>query len=415
MKKHIVQLDKESFPGEISFSSIFNASVPMVDRHPGEGRGEKTVIRCVDGTTVSYLQLQQRVNQCGNYLLANGFKSGDRILLIVKDCPEFFYLFWGAIKVGVIPVPINTILRSKDYRFFIDDLQCRGLFYSELYSREVLPAIESAHHKPETVVCVDANDDSLLIGLGPCPDQLEALPTSPDDDCFILYSSGSTGNPKGAIHSHRTLIVTCIRFGQQTLNLKADDVIYSAAKLFFAYGLGGANNFVLWTGASVILDPQRPTPESIVGLLKKQRPSIFFGVPTLYAGLLQLASSQPFDVNSLKLCSSAGEALPPELFVQWEQMTGLHLLDGIGSTENLAHFLCNPIGKEKQGTSGIELPGYQAKIIDEAGQEVPTGAAGQLIIKGESMAARYWNNPEKSTQTMVDGWLYTGDSDSKDQ
>jgi len=415
MKKHTVHFDKTVFPGKISFSTIFNAAVPMVDRHPGEGRAEKIVIRCVDGATVSYRQLQRRVNQCGNYLLTSGFKSGDRILIVIKDCPEFFYLFWGAIKVGVIPVPINTILRSKDYRFFIDDLQCKGLFYSNVYSNEVLPAIESACHKPENVLSVDAGDESLISDFDQCSDQLEARPTLPDDDCFILYSSGSTGHPKGAVHSHRTLIVTCIRFGEQTLKLKADDVIYSAAKLFFAYGLGGANNFVLWMGASVILDPQRPTPESITGLLQKHQPSIFFGVPTLYAGLLQLASKQPFDVSSLRLCSSAGEALPPELFVQWEQMAGLHLLDGIGSTENLAHFLCNPIGKEKQGTSGIELPGYQAKIIDDEGQEVPLGATGQLIIKGESMAARYWNNPEKSAQTMVNGWLYTGDSYSKDE
>jgi benzoate-CoA ligase family protein len=415
MKKHTVQFDKKKFPGKISFSTIFNAAVPMVDRHLGEGRAEKKVIRCVDGATVSYRQLQRRVNQCGNYLLASGFKSGDRILIVLKDCPEFFYLFWGAIKVGVIPVPINTILRSKDYRFFIDDLQCKGLFYSNVYSNEVLPAIESAHHKPEKILSADAGDESLVFGLAQFSDQLEALPTSPDDDCFILYSSGSTGNPKGAVLSHRNLIVTCIRFGEQTLKLRADDVVYSAAKLFFAYGLSGANNFVLWVGASVILDPQRPTPESIVRLLRTYQPNIFFGVPTLYAGLLQFASKQPFDASSLKLCCSAGEALPAELFSQWKRMTGLKLADGIGSTENLSHFLCNPIGKEKEGTSGLEVPGYQAKIIDDEGQEVPVGAIGQLIIKGESMAERYWNNPEKSAQTMVNDWLHTGDSYSKDE
>jgi len=415
MEKHLVHIDKTIFPGKIRFSTIFNAAVPMVDRHPGEGRAEKIVIRCVDGATVSYQQLQRRVNQCGNYLLAIGFKSGDRILIVVKDCPEFFYLFWGAIKVGVIPVPVNTILRSKDYRFFIDDLQCKGLFYSNVYSNEVLPAIESAHHKPENVLSVDTGDETLVSNLEQCSDLLEARPTLPDDDCFILYSSGSTGNPKGAVHSHRNLIVTCIRFGEQTLKLRADDVVYSAAKLFFAYGLSGANNFVLWVGASVILDPQRPTPESIVRLLRTYQPSIFFGVPTLYAGLLQFTSKQPFDAGSLRLCCSAGEALPAELFRQWKRMTGLKLADGIGSTENLSHFLCNPMGKEKQGTSGLEVPGYQAKIIDHKRSEAPVGAIGQLIIKGESMAERYWNNPEKSTRTMVDGWLYTGDSYSKDE
>lgn len=415
VEKHTVNLDKTKFPGRISFSPIFNVAVPMVDRHLNHGRAEKTVVRCVDGTTVSYRQLQQRVNQSGNFLLANGFTSGDRILLVVKDCPEFLYLFWGAIKVGVIPVPINTILRSKDYRFFIDDIQCRGLFYSEVYANEVLPAVESAHHKPERILSVDARGGSLISNLNQFSDQIKARPTSPDDDCFVLYSSGSTGNPKGAVHSHRNLVVTCIRLGEQTLKIKANDVIYSAAKLFFAYGLGGANNFVLWAGASVILDPQRPTPESIARLLRAQQPSVFFGVPTLYAGLLQFASRQSFDFSSLRLCSSAGEALPPELFGQWKQLTGLHLIDGIGSTENLSHFLCNPIGKEKKGTSGIELPGYQAKIIDQGGNEVPAGAIGQLIIKGESMASRYWNNPEKSAQTMVNGWLHTGDSYSKDE
>ncbi len=415
MKNHIVHLDQSDYPGQIGFSEVFNAAVPMVDRHLEEGRGEKTVIRCVDGTTVSYRQLQQRVNQCGNFLLANGFKSGDRILLIVKDCPEFFYLFWGAIKTGVIPVPINTILRGKDYCYFIDDLQCRGLFYSGMYSHEVLPAIGLANHHPDYLYSVDAPDKPLLAELESFSDQLEAQPASADDDCFILYSSGSTGHPKGAVHSHRNLMVTCIRFGQQTLNLTSDDVIFSAAKLFFAYGLGGANNFVLWAGASVILDPQRPTPESVIHLLQGYQPSIFFGVPTLYAGLLKAASKQAFDVSSLRLCSSAGEALPAELFIQWQRTTGLSLLDGIGSTENLAHFLCNPIGREKEGTSGLELPGYQARIIDDEGSEVPAGETGQLIIKGESMATRYWNNPEKTADTMVDGWLHTGDSYSQDE
>jgi benzoate-CoA ligase family protein len=415
MEKHVVHIDQTKFPGKISFPTIFNAAVPMVDRHLNEGRTEKTVIRCVNGTTVTYKQLQQRVNQSGHFLLANGFKSGDRILIVVKDSQEFFYLFWGAIKVGVIPVPVNTILRSKDYRFFIDDIQCRGLFYSRVYSNEVLPAVELAHHKPDYIFCVDSGGESLLSELNQFSDQLEARPTSPDDDCFILYSSGSTGNPKGAVHSHRTLIVTCIRFGEQTLKLKADDVIYSAAKLFFAYGLSGANNFVLWAGASVILDPQRPTPESVINVLQKYQPSIFFGVPTLYAGMLKFASKQPFDASSLRLCSSAGEALPAELFRQWKRMTGSNLADGIGSTENLSHFLFNPIGKEKEGTSGLEVPGYQAKIIDHERSEVPVGAIGQLIIKGESMAERYWNNPEKSARTMVDGWLYTGDSYSKDE
>ncbi len=415
MKNHTIHFDKTIFPGKISFSKIFNAAVPMVDRHQSEGRAEKIVIRCVDGETVTYQQLQQRVNQCGNYLLASGFKSGDRILIVLKDCPEFFYLFWGAIKAGVIPVPINTILRSKDYQFFIDDLQCKGLFYSDVYSNEVLPAIEAARHKPGNVIAVDEGDGSLVSDLNSYSDRLKAHPASADDDCFILYSSGSTGNPKGAVHSHRNLIVTCIRFGEQTLKLKAEDVIYSAAKLFFAYGLSGANNFVLWAGSSVILDPQRPTPESIVRLMQIHQPSIFYGVPTLYAGLLQLASQQPFDLSSLKLCTSAGEALPPELFDQWKRMTGLHLLDGIGSTENLSHFLSNPIGKAKEGTSGVELPGYEAKIIDLEGSEVPTGEVGQLIIKGESMAKGYWNNPEKSALTMVNGWLYTGDVYSKDE
>lgn len=392
------------------FSTPFNVAVPFIDRHLIEGRGDKVAIYTNRGEKVTYARLAEYVNRCGNALLELGVKPGERVIMIVKDCPEFFYCFWGAIKAGIIPVPINTLLRAEDYAFIIADSECSALVYSLEYSAEVEVAIEQLDNPPEHCLCVEGNGDSLLAGIFNAATSLAPADTAAEDDCFWLYTSGSTGRPKGAVHLHRDMVVASQRYGVETLGVDTEDICFSAAKLFFAYGLGNGMTFPLWVGASVVLYGGRPTPDSTFAVIERFKPTIYFGVPTLYAMQLQALSLQSQNLSSLRVCISAGEALPAELFHRWQEQTGLTILDGIGSTEALHIFISNRMGDIKPGSSGRLVPGYQAKIVDEKGSEVPANTSGQLLIKGDSTARCYWNRPEKTAEVMVDGWLNTGDT-----
>ena len=234
--------------------------------------------------------------------------------------------------------------------------------------------------------------------------------TSPDEDSFWLYSSGTTGSPKGTVHVHSDIAVTCVHYSTGVLGLNEDDVCFSAAKLFFAYGLGNAMTFPLWAGASTLLMPGPPTPDGTFGMIEKFKPTAFFGVPTLYAAQLRALDDAARDLSSVRLWISAGEALPPDIMRRWKENTGVDILDGIGSTEILHIFISNRPGDVKPGASGLLVPGYEARIVDESGQDVEIGSTGQLMIKGASTARLYWNNPEKTAQTMVGDWIDTGDT-----
>jgi benzoate-CoA ligase family protein len=241
-----------------------------------------------------------------------------------------------------------------------------------------------------------------------------AVPATADDDCFWLYSSGSTGSPKGAVHRHRDMAVTSQRYGVETLGIREDDVFYSEAKLFFAYGLGNNMTFPLWVGATAVLNDKRPGPDSSFPLIARHRPTLYFGVPTLYAAYLQHFAREKPDLSFIRHCVSAGEALPGEILRRWHEETGLWILDGIGSTEALHIFISNTPGDIKPGSSGKMVPGYRARIVDESGADVADGDSGQLYITGDSTARCYWNNAERTARTMVDGWLNTGDTYRKD-
>lgn len=409
MQDHTVEVDTSGSEPNIRYATNFNVVVPFIDRHLDEGRGDKVVIRTADGENVTYARLAENVNRCGNVLKSLGIAAGDRVLMVVKDCPEFFYLFWGAIKAGYVPVPLNTLLRSPDYQYMVEDSACSALFYSPEFAGEVEPALSAARVKPAHTICVEG-DNSLKNRLGEADTTLEVRAAKATDECFWLYSSGSTGKPKGAVHLHRDMVVTGVCYAQQTLGMREDDICFSAAKLFFAYGLGNAMSMPLWVGASVVLFGGRPTPDTTFEVIEKFRPTLYFGVPTLYAAQTQALETAARDLSSIRWCVSAGEALPPHLFEKWKEKTGTTILDGIGSTEALHIFISNSPDKALPGTSGHLVTGYQAKILDETGKPAPMGEAGQLFIKGDSTAAYYWNNPEKTASTMVDGWLNTGDT-----
>src|SRR5512146_2757826 len=414
MQLESLTVDRAQSPARITFGPGFNAAVPFIDRHLAEGRGPKVAIRSAAGD-VSYAELAERVNRCGNALLGLGVRKGDRLLLVVKDCPEFFYLFWGAIKAGIIPVPLNTLLRADDYRFMIEDSQCSALVWSTEFAGEVTAALAAARTKPAVALPVEGQEQDVRRLIARASPALEAVPAAATAACFWLYSSGSTGRPKGAVHRHRDMVVTSQLYGQDVLGVREDDLCFSAAKLFFAYGLGNGMTFPLWMGATSILLESRPTPQSTFQTIERFKPTLYFGVPTLYAAQLQALETVSPGLSSIRYCVSAGEALPADIFRRWKERTGLVILDGIGSTEALHIFISNLPDDVCPGTSGKVVPGYQARIVSERGTEVPVNDPGRLHVRGQSTAAYYWNNPEKTAATMLgDDWLDTGDTYVRD-
>jgi benzoate-CoA ligase family protein len=414
MRDHTVTVDRSTSPSTLTFAPNFNVAVAFIDRHLEEGRGDKVVVRSVAGGEVTYAELAENVNRAGNALKNLGIASGERVLMMVKDCHAFYYLFWGAIKAGVVPVPINTLLRAKDYRFMIEDSGCAAVVYSPEFAAEVETALAVASRKPAHSLRTEGGGGALEARMAAASAELAPTPAEAEADCFWLYSSGTTGTPKGAVHAHRDMVVTSEHYGVRTLGVTEEDVCFSAAKLFFAYGLGNGMTFPLWSGASAVLLPGPPTPDSVFAAIESHKPTIFYGVPTLYAAQLKALESGARDLASLRACVSAGEALPADIFRRWQEMTGTLILDGIGSTEALHIFISNTLDDTKPGTSGRIVPGYEARILDETGAEVPLGESGRLMIRGESTAKYYWNNPEKTAEIMVEGWLNTGDTYFRD-
>jgi benzoate-CoA ligase family protein len=413
MASNTVTIDDLPRPPRLRFSPRFNVAVPFIDRHVIEGRGGKTAIRTIRGDVI-YGELAANVDRCAAALTRLGLRAGERMLMVVKDCPDFFYLFWGAIKAGIVPVPLNTMLRQSSYAFMIDDSGAAAVVYSPEFAGEVEAGIADAARPPRHVLRTEGEGSSLATLLHKCEPRFAAVAATAEGDCFWLYSSGSTGQPKAAVHRHRDMVVTSQHFGVETLGLRFDDVCYSEAKLFFAYGLGNNMTFPLWVGATAVLNEDRPGPASSFPLIERFRPTLYFGVPTLYAAYLQHFAKEKPDLSSIRSCVSAGEALPAEILRRWREETGLVILDGIGSTEALHIFISNTTGDVQPGSSGRVVPGYRASIRNERGEEVGAGESGRLFIAGDSTARCYWNNAERTARTMANGWLDTGDTYRRD-
>lgn len=409
MGDHTVTVDRSKTPAKLHFAPRFNVACAFVDRHLSQGRRAKTAIRTIHGD-VSYAELAANVNRVASALTQLGMTPGERLLMVIKDCPEFFYVFWGAIKAGVIPVPANTMLRADTFAFMIDDSQAATLIFSPEYGAELEAAVARSGHVPRHVFATCGKADSLVELIERAATGFEPVPTTAEDDCFWLYSSGSTGRPKAAIHRHRDMVVTSQYYGVDTLGVCEDDIVYSEAKLFFAYGLGNNMSMPLWVGATAVLNEGRPGAATSFPIIERFRPTLYFGVPTLYASHLQAFATAKPDFSSVRYCVSAGEALPAEILKRWREATGLSILDGIGSTEALHIFICNRPDDIRPGSSGRAVAGYQARIVDERGEDVAVGENGRLFISGDSVAREYWNNPAKTAETMVNGWLDTGDT-----
>ncbi len=413
MQDNGIAIDRSTDPASLSFSPRFNAAVPFIDRHVREGRGAKAAIRTLEGD-VTYAELAENVNRAAAGLTALGLAPGDRILLAIKDCPDFFYAYWGAIKAGFVPVPVNTLLRFDTYAFMIEDSGASAVIYSPEYANEFGRALDASFHKPRHVLLTEGAANAFADLLAKASTRFDAVAASADSDCFWLYSSGSTGRPKGTVHRHRDMVVSSQYYGVETLGVREDDICYSEAKLFFAYGLGNNLTFPLWVGATAVLNAGRPGPASSLPILARFKPTLYFGVPTLYAAYLaNIATAKP-DLSAVRWCVSAGEALPGDILKRWREATGLWILDGIGSTEALHIFISNRPDDIRPGSSGTPVPGYRAKILDESGREIQGEGSGRLFVSGGSTARCYWNNPEKTAASMIEDWLDTGDTYRRD-
>jgi len=393
----------------------FNAAFMFVDRHVIEGRGDRIALRWND-QRITYAELAANVNRAGNMFLRLGIRPEERVLLAVFDSPEFVYSFWGAVKIGAVPVPVNTFLRPDEYAYLLEN----SCAVACVASREVWPVMASvATHRLRYCILVGPEQErasSFWHLMEQEASMLELEPTHRDDMALWLYSSGSTGSPKGVVHLHRSLLYCSATYAEEVLGLGPEDVTLSAARLFFAYGLGGGMYFALHAGGTAALVSDRPTPESMFAAIHRYRPTIFFGVPTLYAAMLQMKDvEKKYDLSSLRLCASAGEALPGELFKQWKERFGVEILDGIGSTEALHIFLSNRVGRVRPGSSGTPVPGYEVRVIDENGQDVSRGEVGDLIIKGGSLTSGYWRRLEATRRALQGEWLRTGDTYYQDE
>jgi benzoate-CoA ligase len=405
---HLSHADHSASPPRVDIPRDYNAAHDLLRRNASRST-KVAYIDAASGAQLTFGQLEEQAHRFAHALRQQGFAPETRVMLAMLDTLEWPVVFLGCILAGVVPIAANTLLTTRDFDFMLRDSRAQALFVS----RPLLPTFEPLIGKISTLqhvfVAGGDGDNSVAHLVASGQPDAEIAGTCSDDVCFWLYSSGSTGMPKGTVHLHSHLMQTAELYGRAILGIRESDVVYSAAKLFFAYGLGNALTFPLSVGATTVLLPSRPTPGDVFRILKEHRPSIFYGVPTLYAALLADANRPKKGEIALRVCASAGEALPAEIGQRWTAEYGCEILDGIGSTEMLHIFLSNRPGKVRYGTTGQPVPGYQLRIVGDDGRECGPGEIGELQISGPSAALCYWNNRAKTKSTFAGEWTRSGD------
>lgn len=390
-----------------------NAAIWFVDRHLTEGRADKIAFREASGKrrTQTYGDLSARSAQVAGAFQHLGIRREERVACLILDQIEYPEVFWGGLKAGVIPIALNTMLTTETYNAILRDSRAACLVISDDLLPKIAPILQDHPFLRSVVVIGDEQsagsisyDDFLSNG-----EPLQPVDVVGDECAFWLYSSGSTGQPKGVRHVHSALRSTSDTYGAQVLEIREDDLIFSAAKIFFAYGLGNTMSFPMSVGATTILFRERPTPDAVLSIIEQERPTIFCGVPTLYASTLATLKQDETRASNLRICVSAGEALPKEIGRQWNKCWGVDILDGVGSTEMLHIFLSNRPDDVVYGTSGTAVPGYELRCVNEDDAEAKPGEIGELLVRGDSAADGYWNQRHKSRATFEGEWTRTGD------
>jgi benzoate-CoA ligase len=411
--------DHSVSPPNVKIPRDYNAAYDLIERNLAAGRAAR-IAYIDDAGQYTFGQLAERVNRFGSGLRAMGLDMEHRVLLALTDTIDFPTAFLGAIKAGIVPIAVNTLLTPKDYEYMLSDSRAKALVVSEQLLPQFAGTIGKLPFLRHVIVSGSASGSTgghtaFKDVLAKGSSELAPAPTTCDDACFWLYSSGSTGMPKGTVHVHSSMILTAELYARGVLGYRESDVVFSAAKLFFAYGLGNALSFTLAAGATAVLMAERPTPAAVFKRLREKKPTLFFGVPTLYAAMLASPELPAREALALRLCISAGEALPAQIAKTWKEKTGVEILDGIGSTEMLHIFLSNRANDLRYGTTGKPVPGYELRLVDELGDPVKRGEMGELQISGPTSAAHYWNNREKSRSTFNGGWTKSGDKYTQDK
>ncbi len=408
----------------VQVPDVFNAAAYFVDANLERGRGHNIAIY-YEEQEYTFYQVAERVNRAGNAFKTLGLQMEQRVLLLLLDSPEFVASFFGAMKIGAVPIPTNTLMKPGDYRYFLNDSRATLVVVSEPLLALVeeikaecpyLKNIIVVSDQPGSASDVIYKDRGYQLFHDICAaasDVLAVESTSKDDAAFWLYSSGTTGFPKGAVHLHRDMVYCYELYARGILKITEHDRCFSVAKLFFAYGLGNGLYFPFGAGAATVLHPGRPEPRKILEIIGRHQPTLFFGVPTAFAAML--ATEGDFDTSSVRAGVSAGEALPRAIWERVKQRFGFEILDGIGSTEVLHIFISNRPGEVRPGSTGQVVPGYEARIIDDNGQTVEPGQEGHLLIKGQSICAYYWNKWDKTRETITGEWIRTGDKYHQDE
>ena len=400
----------------------YNAVSDFVDANVAQGRGDKIAFTDSE-RSLTYGELQARTCRLAGALQALGVRAENRVILLLPDSVDYPVAFWGAMRAGIVPIPMNTLLTGEQYVYLFNDSRAVAAIAMPSLARTLLAVRDRLPHL-RTLIVVGANPqeraelrDALFFEdlLAAAEPALHVAPTMSDEVALWMYTSGSTGDPKAVRHVHTSMMAVARLMGQGVIGVRADDVVFSAAKLSFSYGLGNAMAFPMSVGASAALLPDRPTPQAVLAAIRRHRPTIFYAVPSLYSALLAHPEIGPgAGSDRLRLCISAGEALPESLGRRWREVTGVDVLDGLGSTEMLQTFLSNRPGDVRYGSTGKPVPGYELKIVDENGRELPDGEIGELIVRGPSAGEGYWNQRAKSRRTFAGEWTYTGDKFMRD-
>ena len=402
----------------LDFPERYNATVDLLDSNLEAGRDSKVAIRTSDGAEATYGEIATSANRVGNALRELGIEQDNRVMMAVLDTPEFVSTFFGAIKVGVVPIPVNTNLKPNDYAFFLNDSRAKAAVVSAPIADAIRSQRKELRHLKHLIVVGEAGKDEIAFDevTQAASGKLNAADTSRDDMCFWLYSSGTTGFPKGVVHLQHDMRVCVELYAKPILGLNENDVIYSVAKLYFAYGLGNALYCPLAVGATSVLLAGPPAPAHVLDLVKHFKPTLYFAVPTSYANTLAADPEvwATADFSSVRACVSAGEPLSGSILQRWKSKTGTNILDGIGSTEICHIFVTNRLDDIRPDCSGKVVEGYEARVVDENGHDVATGEVGNLLVKGDSVCAFYWNQHEKTKKIIQGEWIFTGDKYIRD-